>query len=122
MPENNGKRNLNKYQKHIACSYGYKSVCIDDKFNKPFRIYLGEDTVYNFINSMIEESKYSNDVIKHFNKELVMAKEDNENFNSSTKGWICDNNYIDNDVEVRDPCHIKGKYRSIAQADCDIKF
>ena len=56
---------------------------------------------------MIEESKHSSDMIKHFNKELVMAKEDNENFNNSTKGWICDNNYIDNDVEVRDHCHIK---------------
>ena len=35
--ENNGKQNLkksytNKYQKHIACSYGYKLVCVDDKF------------------------------------------------------------------------------------------
>ena len=39
----------NKYQKHIACSYGYKLVCSDDKFSKPFKPYLGEDAVYNFI-------------------------------------------------------------------------
>ena len=65
MPENNGKQNPEelytiKYQKHVACSYGYKSVCVDDKFSnsKPFKIYLGKDPVYNFINSMIEESKY----------------------------------------------------------------
>ena len=45
-----------KYQKHIACSYGYKLVCVDDKFSKPFKICLGEDAVYNYINSMIEES------------------------------------------------------------------
>ena len=34
--------------------------CVDDKFSnsKPFKIYLGKDPVYNFINSMIEESKY----------------------------------------------------------------
>ena len=31
-----------------------------------------EDTVYNFISSMIEESEYCSDVMKkHFNKELV---------------------------------------------------
>ena len=58
VPEDNGKQNLeesytNKYQKYIACSYGYKSVCVDDKFSKSFKIYLGEDAVYNFINSMI---------------------------------------------------------------------
>ena len=32
----------------------------------------------------IEESKYCSDVIKkHFNKELVMTKEDNEDFENS---------------------------------------
>ena len=42
VSENNGKQNpeesdTNKYQKHIACSYGFKLVCIDDEFSKPFR-------------------------------------------------------------------------------------
>ena len=27
----------NKYQKHIVCSYGYKLICVDDKFSKPFK-------------------------------------------------------------------------------------
>ena len=33
----------NKYQKHIACSSGYKLVYVDDKFSKPFKTCLGED-------------------------------------------------------------------------------
>ena len=41
VPQDNEKQNLNesstnKYQKHVACSYGYKLVCVDDKFSKPF--------------------------------------------------------------------------------------
>ena len=41
VPEDNGKQNpnesyTNKYQKHVACSYGYKLVCVDDKFSTPF--------------------------------------------------------------------------------------
>ena len=60
---------------------------------------------------MIEESKCCSDVIKkHFNKELVM-----------TKCWICDNDYIDNNVKVRDHCHITGKYRGSVHRDCNIK-
>ena len=47
-----------KYQKHIACSYGYKLLFVDDKFRKPFKTYLAEDAVHNFINSMIKGSKY----------------------------------------------------------------
>ena len=114
VPENNGKQNpedsyTNKYRKHIACSYGHKLVSADDNFSKPFKTYLDEDTVYNFIYSIIEESKYCSDLIKkHFNKELVMTKEDNENFKNSTKCWICDNDYVDNDAKVRDHCHITG--------------
>ena len=40
-----------------------------------------------------------------------MTKEDNKNFESSTKFLICDNGYIDEDAKVRDHCHITGKYR-----------
>ena len=41
------------------------NLAIDDKFSKPFKSYLGEDTVYNIINSMPKESKYGSDVIKN---------------------------------------------------------
>ena len=55
----------NKYQKDIASSYGHKIECVDDML---FTILL-----------IIEESKYCSDVMKkHFNKELVMTKEGNE--------------------------------------------
>ena len=36
---------------------------------------------------------------KDFNKELVMTKEDNENFERSTKCWICDNTFVEGDVK-----------------------
>ena len=45
---------------------------------------------------------------KHFKKELVMTKEDDKDFENSTKCWICDNVYVDGDVKVRDHCHIIG--------------
>ena len=99
-------------QKHIDYSYGYKLVYVDDKFSKPFKSQLGEDVVYNYINTMIEESKYCSEMVKkHFNKELVMTKEVNKDFENSTKCWIYDNDYIDSHVKIRDHCHITGKYR-----------
>ena len=46
-----------------------------DKFSKSFERYLRKDAIHNFINVIIEESKYCSDVIKkHFTKELVMTK------------------------------------------------
>ena len=82
MPDDNENQNskkphTNKYQKHIACSFGYKLVCVDDRFTKPFKTYLDKDAVYNFINNIIKESNYCSNVMKkHFKKELSMTKED----------------------------------------------
>ena len=126
VPEDSGKQNpnesyTNKYPKHVAYSYGYKLVCVDDKFSKPFKLYLGENAVYNFISSMIEESKYCSDVMKKYsNKKLVMTKKDHENFDNSTKFWICDNTYFVGDVKASDHCHITKKYRGSAHRDCNI--
>ena len=71
---------------------------------------------------MIGQSKYCSELIKkHLNKELVMAKEDNEDFKNSTKCWICDSDYVDNG-KVRDPCHITGKYRGSAHRDSNFNL
>ena len=44
VTEDNGKQNpeesyMNKYQKHVGSNYGYKLVCVDDNFSKPFKSY-----------------------------------------------------------------------------------
>ena len=51
-----------------------------------------------------------------------MTEKDDEDFESSTKSWICDNDYIDNDIKVRDRCHVNGKYRGSAHRDCNINI
>ena len=67
---------------------------------------------------MIEEGKYSSEMMKkHFNKELVMTKEDDEDFENSTKCWICDNAYVDGDDEVGDHFHMTGKYKGSVYRD-----
>ena len=43
----------------------------------------------------------------------MLTNKDNENFENSTKCWICDNDYVDNDVKVRDHCYTTGKYEAL---------
>ena len=106
----------NNYQRHVACIHGYKLVCVDDKFSKFLKSYLVEDAAYKYISSKIEEINYCSDVMKNnFNKNIVMNKKDNENFENSTKCWICDNYYIGGDVKVGDHCRITGKYWDTAK-------
>ena len=72
---------------------------------------------------MIKESKYCSEMMKeHFNKELVVTKENNQDFKNTAKCWICDNDYFDKDVKLRDHCHITGKYRDSAHRDCNINL
>ena len=58
----------------------------------------------------------------HFNKEIVINKKGNEDFGNSTKCSICDNDYTDNDIKVRDQCHITGKYRDSSHRDYNINI
>ena len=72
---------------------------------------------------MIKESRYCSDAMKKpFNKELVMTKEENEDFKNFSECWICDNDYIDGDVRVRDYCHITWNNRGSAHRDCNINL
>ena len=90
LPEHNGKQNpgesyMKKYQKHVACSYGYELVSVDYKSSKTFESSLVQDAVYSFID-ILSHYQYLNDLMKkHFHKELAMTKEDEEDFESSTK-------------------------------------
>ena len=59
-------------------------------------------------------------VIKnHFNKELLKTKKD-EDFQNS-KCWICDSDYVDGDVKMRDFCHVTGKCRNSVHRDCNVQ-
>ena len=51
---------------------------------------------------------------KHFDKELVMTKNDDENFENCNKCQICHNDFVQGDVKVRDHCHINEQHKDHA--------
>ena len=75
-PENNGKIQMRlietKYQNHVGCSCGYKLVCVNDQFSKPFKSYLGQYSGLKLICSTAKVVKYCSCVMKNqFNKNLL---------------------------------------------------
>ena len=66
-----------KYQDHIACSFAYKVVCVDDRFTKPIVFYRRENSACEFIEAVLKEYKYCRKVMsKHFNKNVIMSEEE----------------------------------------------
>ena len=84
-----------KYQKHTACSFGYKVVChYDEKYSSDVVIYRGEDCIQKFMKCMFEEVTKCQSIIRDdFNKPLIMTSEDNVAFTEATHCHICEKKY-----------------------------
>ena len=113
-----------KYQRHTACSFGYKMVChYDNRYSGDVVIYRGEDCIQKFMKCMFEEVKNCQSIIRdNFNKPLKMTGEDEKAFKKATHCHICEKKYKVDDVAVRDHCHITGKYRGSAHQTCNLKL
>ena len=113
-----------KYQKHTACSFGYKVVChYDEKYSGDVVIYRGEDCIQKFMKCMFEEVKNCQSIIRdNFNKPLKMTKKNEKSFKEATHCHICEKKYRVDDVPVRDHCHVTGKYRGSAHQTCNLKL
>ena len=121
---NNEKSYTEAYQKHTDCGYGYKVVCCyDDKYTKPSQIFRGENAVYKFMENMLEEVNWCKSKMKkHFNKPLKMTEDHEKDFQKAIKCHICNQQYTDKDIRVRDHCHITGEFRGSAHQDCNLKL
>ena len=110
-----------KYHDHIPCNFACKLVCVDDKYSKDVALYRGKNAVYKFIQSIFNEYSYCRSIMKkHFNKNLIMSVEEEEQFEKTEICWLC-NKLID-DNKIRDHCDITGKYREAAHWDCNINL
>ena len=57
--------NTVKTHEHMACSYGYKVVCLEnERYSKPFKMFRGEDAVFKFFESIFQEELEINEHMK----------------------------------------------------------
>ena len=83
-----------RYQSHLPCGYGYEIVChADQSYSRTVEIYRGEDAVEKFIEKIFREVQSCQEVMKkHFKKPLIMSKENELDFQNSTRCYICGKN------------------------------
>ena len=119
-----GKSYTEAYQRHADCGYCYKVVCCyDDKYTKPIQQYRNEKAVYKFMEKMLEEVEYCKKTMKQcFNKPLKMTAVEVDAFEKAQECHICNKQYTEKDIRVRDHCHITGEYRGSAHQECNLKL
>ena len=110
-----------KYHERVPCSYAYKVVCIDDKYSKSIVVYRGVNAAYKFIKSIFREHKYCKKMKDQFNKNFIMTEKEYL-FQQCNNFWICKKLIDNKDENVRDYCHITGKFRGAAYWDCNVSF
>ena len=112
-----------KMQDHVPCGFGYKVVCVDDRFSKDTVVHRGVGCVREFIKAILSEYEYCRSVMKdHFNKNLIMTMKEEELFQKACVCWICGKLFDLIDEKVRDHCHISGKFRGAAHFSCNANF
>ena len=67
------------------------------------KIYRGEATIKTFMEKMLEEVPYCQNIIAtKFKKPLKMSNEDEQNFQEASECHICNQAYTNKDIRVRD--------------------
>ena len=113
----------NKYHDHVPCRFAYKIVCVDNRFSRQVVVYRDENVAYEFIKATLKECKHCKKVVnKHFEKNVIMSEEKEQSFQQSNSCWICKKRIDQNNENIRDHCHITGKFRDAAHKICSINF
>ena len=82
-------------------------MCINDKYSKDIVLYRGKNAVFKFIQCIFKEYNYCKGIMKkHFNNNLVISAEQNEEFERSNICWICGKLIEIGDNKVRDHDHV----------------
>ena len=108
-----------QYQKHEPSSFCYYIIGFDDEVYKPKLVsYTGEDAAQKFLEMLEEDIKIIANIPE---KKMIFGKEEKERFDKQTKCWMCNEEFNDDDVKVRDHCHFTGRYRGAAHNSCNLK-
>ena len=118
------KSYTNKLAKQEPASFVYYIKSFNEKvFKTEKREYVKEededpDVIDVFINQLEEDVKRIANLEK---KEMIITKEEQEQFNQASDCWICGKK-LNLEDRVRDHCHYTGHYRGAAHNRCNLKY
>ena len=70
------------------------------------------------IENLLEEEKRNTKNKHNLNKKMIISEKEKNDFKNAKSCHICNKEYKKGNAPVRDHCHVTGKYREFAHADC----
>ena len=117
-----------QYQVHKPCGFSYYIKCYDDGLFPPvLKHYTIEKQDVNvaelFVKSLEEDVIDIYDKFK-CKKKMKITKKEERDFQKATVCHICEGTFSDKEeeVKVRDHCHLTGRYRGAAHNKCNLKY
>jgi hypothetical protein len=74
-----------------------------------------------FCQQLIEHSKKAKIIYAMNEPILQLTPEEEQQYNEAKICYMCDKSYTEEDIKVRDHCHITGKYRGASHCNCNIQ-
>ena len=121
---NNNESYTNQYQKHTPCGFCYYIKCVDDELFPPvLRHYTITHKDENIGKIFVE--KLERDIREiyqkfKYKKGMRITQGQERDFQEATVCHICEK--LLNGDEVRDHCHLTGRYRGAAHNICNLAY
>ena len=114
-----------KYKaRHEACAYSFLAL---SDFYKNFKLYTGnsaKDTMNHFIQALKEEAIKLTSILTQrlieFKKPRL-SLHDWSQFKDAKQCHFCNKEFSEDDVKVRDHCHVTGQFRGAAHQSCNLR-
>ena len=123
--KDNEDENTQKYQQHVANSYGLKYSCIHDEYSEPIEIYNNSEpkpVIKNFVCSVERLARSSYKLMKQNINKIIITDEEKITHNNCLKCSRCETEFTEENKKVKHHDHITGKFISTFCNNCNLKY
>ncbi|XP_076667931.1 uncharacterized protein LOC143368758 [Andrena cerasifolii] len=113
---------LRAYQHHKVHSIAYYMHCSYDTSLSTYRCRRDADCVSWFVNELENFANFAKPILTNNVPILDLTPEQWATFRDATHCHICEEPFKDEDVRVRDHCHLSGRFRGPAHSECNLNY
>lgn len=119
--EGDQAKNTQNIQKHIPFSIGYYLKCSYDDSLSKYEFYRGRDCQNWFVEKLQDIATTVNGILSDV-KPMELTSQEQYEFTMAKKCHICHKPFQENNIKVRDHCHLTSKFRGAAHQSCNLNF